>query len=468
MHVQRFEVGPILGYVETHRARVFGRARLEWRNEDEKALGPRRCFGAVRARSDDEHEYRPATIFKALPHFDLTGVGIVSGLDPDTPYSYQAGWFFSESEPDDLDAEELVWDGVPEHSFQTASADPAAQRSFIFGSCRYLLRLFGGYVFESRGDKTFLSILKQMEEGTRTDGFIMLGDQIYADDLNFVGPDSQVDEFLKRYRAAFSQPHLSRLMSSVPTYMTLDDHEIEDNWPHKADARDLQVKYPAAIHAYSIYQVAHSPLGQLNATGDRLASVPNRFWYDFSDGCCDVFMLDARTERQGQVEIIGPEQMLALKKWLAARRNQVKIIVSSVPLFPDFLEPSSDKWSGFLSQRDELLNFIHDKRVRKVVTLSGDVHCSMSVELVSEADPKFRIISVVSSPFYWPYPHPSRKTFQLEGRLLSQSPYGYTLTNASTPVTTENFTRLTVAPEGVEVAVFGRKGERKDTRSYPF
>jgi alkaline phosphatase D len=332
-----------------------------------------------------------------------------------------------------------------------------------------LLRLFGGYVFEGRGDKTFRSVVRQIKKGTRTDALIMLGDQIYADDLNFVGPDSQVDEFLRRYREAFSQKHLGRLMSRVPTYMTLDDHEIEDNWPHKANPRDLQVKYPAAIHAYSIYQMSHSPLGELNEQGTRLAGVPNHFWYQFSDGCCDFFVLDTRTERRNQTEIISHGQMRELKQWLSSGTERVKVIVSSVPLFPDFIDPSSDKWSGFLGQRDELLNYIHDLKIRRVVTLSGDVHTSMSVQLESEVDPDFQIVSVVSSPFYWPYPHPSPKDFQLEGRLQSNSPYGYRLAEGTTPVSTENFTRLTIDLDKVEVEVFGRKGGKiGDTHRYDF
>ena len=471
MKVHPFSVGPILGYVEPTRARIFGRAELEWIDEDAKEAGPRRCFGVVQVKSATDPDFGAPIFFKTLPHFDLTGVGILTGLESDTEYEYQAGWIFADGELDDpTGGEPLEWDNdVPSHVFRTATSVADAPRSFVFGSCRYLLRLFGGFVFEGRGDKTFKSVLKQIAEGDRTDALIMLGDQIYADDLNFVGPDSQVDEYLKRYRAAFSQKYLGALMASVPTYMTLDDHEIEDNWPHKADAKDLQVKYPAAIHAYSIYQMSHSPLGVLNDSGTALAGVPNHFWYEFSDGCCDFFVLDARTERRDQTEIVSQEQMGELKSWLARGKKRVKVIISSVPMFPDFVDPSADKWSGFLAQRDELLNYVHDKKIRRVVTLSGDVHTSMSVELVSEVDPNFRIISVVSSPFYWPYPHPSRRDFQLEGRLLSRSPYGYKLTGGSKPVTNENFTRLTMSLEGVEVSVFGRKGGQIDgTRTYPF
>lgn len=472
MQVQPFTVGPILGYVEPTRARIFGRARPEWQDQADKEQGLRRCFGAVRAKSASDTDFGPPRIFKMLPHFDLTGIGIVNGLEPETACEYQAGWFYSEGEPPDpLGGEPLEWDGVPARPFRTAATADDQQRSYVFGSCRYLLRLFGGWVFEGRGDKTFRSVLEQMAGGTRTDGLLMLGDQIYADDLNFLGPDSQVDEFLRRYRMAFTREHLRTLMAIVPTYMTLDDHEIEDDWPRGADPRDEVIKYPAAMHAYSIYQMSHSPLANLNDAGTALAGVPNHFWYTFADGCCDFFVMDARTERRDGIEIVNQAQMRELKSWLEAgkRKKRVKVIVSSVPIFPDFLEPSHDKWSGFQAQRDELLNFIHDRKIRRVVTLSGDVHSSMAVELLSDTDPDFRILSVVSSPFYWPYPHTSRRQFQLEGRLASQSPYMFRLENASEVHTTDNFTRLTIAPEGVEVKVHERKGEQLGkTRTYLF
>lgn len=461
MRVAEFTVGPILGYVEPTRARIFGRADAEWVEDENKRRGLRRCFCVARVRkADGDEEFGPPVFAKALPHFDLTGVIFHLGLVEDTRYEYQAGWIFSEGElPCPAPPEVLDWSEIETRVLQTGSSDPAAPRSVVFGSCRYLLRLFGGYVFEERGDKTFRSVREQIEQGQQIDALVMMGDQIYADDLRWVSPDTGVDAFLARYREAFSQPHLAALMATVPTYMTLDDHEIEDNWPHAASPADMQVKYPAAMHAYSIYQMSHSPLPQLNAAGDALARMPHHFWYSFSDGCCEFFVMDTRTERREQEEIISQSQMGALKHWLADGSGRVKVIVTSVPLLPDFRHPSDDKWSGFIAQRDEILNFVYDQRVRRVVTLSGDVHCSMSVELTSMNDPDFKVISLVSSPFYWPYPHPSRKSFQLEGPLTSQSPYGFRLSNGGPIVTTENFTRMDVSSDQVDVTVFGRKGE---------
>src|SRR5262249_44741559 len=160
-------------------------------------------------------------------------------------------------------------------------------------------------------------------------GIAMLGDQIYADDLKGVGPDQSIDQYLERYRIVFGQPHFRNLTCRFPTYMILDDHEIEDNWPSNADDEDWVTRYPAAIHAYQIYQVSHGPVLQLDHD-NRLTGTPEVFWYTFQDGCCDWFVMDCRNERIWSTDAtkrraITPKQMEALLKWLGDGSGRVKI-----------------------------------------------------------------------------------------------------------------------------------------------
>ena len=58
---------------------------------------------------------------------------------------------------------------------------------------------------------------------------------------------------------------------------------------------------------------------------------------------------------------------------LAKDTDRVKVVVAAVPFFPDLARPSMDKWSGFESQRSEILEHICSKAIRRVVFLSGDV-----------------------------------------------------------------------------------------------
>jgi alkaline phosphatase D len=81
-------------------------------------------------------------------------------------------------------------------------------------------------------DRIFRPMLKQHEERS-VNLSLMAGDQIYADMFNRLLPIGLADtyeEFQERYHIAFGSRNMRKLLGRVPTYMILDDHEIEDNW----------------------------------------------------------------------------------------------------------------------------------------------------------------------------------------------------------------------------------------------
>lgn len=244
--------------------------------------------------------------------------------------------------------------------------------------------------------------------------------------------------------------------------MTLDDHEIEDNWPADKSGRDVMRKFPAAMHAYLTYQLSHSPLFSFDASG-RLTGRPERYWYEFSDGCCDFFIMDTRTERLydddgNRLRIIDRIQMQALKDWLCDGSKRVKLIATAVPFFPDLQGTGRDRWDSFTDQRNEILDHVKTERIAKVVFLSGDVHSSMSAELHHRDGDDFKVVSVVSSPFYWPYPHSKAGDFKLTGNLHGANAY---IVKRGGPVwSTDCFTRVSVSTSTVRVEFFGRKGEK--------
>lgn len=471
-HIYTLTLGPIVGHCDIDHARVWGRAELR-----QHAAGgrPQRVFGIARIREDEgDAAFGRPQFFKMNPNFDLTGIAVFSGLEADTAYHYQMGYFFSDQELYELDAEaDWDWQQCSEGRLRTASADKRQARELVFGSCRYLLKLFGGGWFDDRGDKTFRSVLRQIAEGRDIQKLLMIGDQIYADDLNVLAPDTSIDEFFCRYRDAFSQPYLRQLMSQVSTYMTLDDHEVEDNWPTRAEGPDFVTKYPAAVHAYQTYQVGHSSLIPVDDRG-RLQAPPERFYYTFRDGCMDVFVTDTRTERRPDVtppELISERQLCALLDWLADGSERVKLVASAVPFFPDARRENTDKWSGFLAQRDRVIEQIRQQDLRKVVFLSGDVHCSLAAQLniADEGESEQYIYSVISSAFFWPYPHMKRQEFQLAGHVASASnERAYPLGVVSDVCSDDNFTRLKVSPLGLDVEVFGRKGEPRHQAIFQF
>ena len=464
--VRPFTVGPILGAVSTTTASIWGRG-----TESRVDGTLQRLFGAARIRNISAGTpFGAPQYFKLNPIFDMTGVTVLQNLDGATDYEYQVGAIATEAEFHELGAIHLLWDEAHRAVFRTASADQTAARSFVFGSCRYLLRLFGGSLFDSRGDKTFRSINRLIDGDDRIDQILMLGDQIYADDLNFLFPDQRVDEYFRRYRDAFSQPHFANLVRRVPTYMTLDDHEIEDNWPAGCSGGDRLKKFPAAMHAYETYQLSHSPLFLFRTDG-RLSGSPDHYWYRFRDGCCDFFVMDTRTERSYEddgtrVRIIDEIQMTALKDWLTDSSQRVRFVATSVPFFPDRRGSDRDRWDSFAKQRNEILEHIRKHQIRKLVFLSGDVHSSMSAELHHQYDPDFKIISIVSSPFFWPYPHSKPSDFTVTGMLSGAPSYNVTLGAPVDPA--DGFTRVHVNPNRLRIELFGRKGRSLGTMFHTF
>ena len=75
------------------------------------------------------------------------------------------------------------WDNPDWKNLHTSPGDDA-DISFLLGSCRYLSRFLVG---DNRGDKTFRSALTHINQSP-VDALIMVGDQIYADDLWKIDP----------------------------------------------------------------------------------------------------------------------------------------------------------------------------------------------------------------------------------------------------------------------------------------
>ncbi|MEP9319588.1 alkaline phosphatase D family protein [Pseudomonas sp. LABIM340] len=472
MKLNQPTVGPIVGHTSTDLVRIFLRG-----SQEREGDGFRRCFAILRWRPAGGNWSKP--LFNKLTlNFDFTGVLVPQGLTPATRYEYQACWFFAETELESLpaiDEKTFEWptpeDGLYD-SFTTSPANDLAPRRYAVGSCRYLLRLFEQTLFDDRGDKLFRSILEK-RKNEPVDGLMMIGDQIYADDLNFIAPDTTILQYLERYRSVFSQPYIRKLMANVPTYMILDDHEIEDNWPKGAKRKSATTLFTNAMYAYQIYQCSHSPL--LNVTPDgRLDGIPRRYWYSFSDGCADWFVMDSRTERviapddPSRHQMISQTQMKALLDWLDDQSARVKLVVTSVPIFPDMAAENDDKWGGFQAQRQTILEHIRTKGIRKVVFVSGDVHCSFAGRLELKNDSSFAVHFVVSSSFYWPTAHMQEHQFAFGSALQGTAPQQYVSKRLTQVHSDDNYARLEVSPTDLVVRYYDRKGSALEKKKITF
>lgn len=200
----------------------------------------------------------------------------VTGLTPDSVTGYQV----------DVDGQQ-VWpvEGAPypPSVIRTRGPGSAPRVRAIFGSCRYP---------KTEDDKVDSKLGRDALDSYATrmagqpieawpDALILLGDQLYADELtpesrqHLAGkrtrrrsnggrpPDEVVSfaEYERLYRHSWGDPEIRWLMSTVPTAMIFDDHDIRDDWNTSETWRTDVKKMPwwrdrirAGLASYWVYQ----------------------------------------------------------------------------------------------------------------------------------------------------------------------------------------------------------------------
>jgi alkaline phosphatase D len=399
-------LGPIIGHTTDTSVKIWIRG----------AKGPNHasrefCYGAF-----DLYEGAKLVASKYCflkDYYDFTGVVKFDGLKANTAYRLECGLVYkrdAQAPATDVLVQGPVVNNVEKvgTTFKTHRPSNDTKLNFVFGSCRYLY--WDNFVLNDaeKGDKTFRSIFTQHQQKP-LDFFLAVGDQVYADPLNKLHEYSNFDELCEIYRKSFKLANIRALMSCVPTYMILDDHEIRNDWSKNQMRDENSGFFATRMRAYASYQHLHNP------------DTPNgQFWYHFEKGPFPFFVMDTRTLRISEATsiegktMLGREQLNEFLEWLHQHRNApVKFVVSSVPFFPDPkpAKGSEDKWAGFNDERSMILEFIRVEGISDVVFLSGDVHNSSFARMRCYQDPQFLLTSLVSSPFYWPYPHESKSDF---------------------------------------------------------
>ncbi|WP_283137385.1 alkaline phosphatase D family protein [Rhizohabitans arisaemae] len=147
---------------------------------------------------------------------------------------------------------ETVWpltaDGPPS---MIRTIDPAKPYRVVFGSCRAAeAPTVGSDVLRIYADR-----LAAKPEEEWPDTLLMLGDQVYADEVD------DFEGYAELYRAAWTEPLVRWLLSTIPTAMILDDHDLCDDWNTSQAWRDAmqsrpgwQDKVKAGLGSYWIYQ----------------------------------------------------------------------------------------------------------------------------------------------------------------------------------------------------------------------
>ncbi|QIN84787.1 alkaline phosphatase family protein [Rubrobacter tropicus] len=174
----------------------------------------------------------------------------VTGLQPASLYEYSVS----------VDGE-TVWpetnSDFPASTIKTTGSD--GEMVLAYGSCRVAVPHEPPYTLErgivKRGgldDQSFerdalFALAHEMMGSPRAgwpDALLMLGDQIYADEpspgtMDFIrsrrDPDhppgvADFEEYTRLYRDAWGDPTIRWLLSTLPSAMIFDDHDVHDDW----------------------------------------------------------------------------------------------------------------------------------------------------------------------------------------------------------------------------------------------
>jgi alkaline phosphatase D len=297
-----------------------------------------------------------------------TGVFELKGLSPATAYSCEAS--FGQA-IDDPPAKRIA----PRYNtgyFRTAPPEGSETKlCFIFGSCN--LHSLG---IVSSPDPAYRRI-GEMAQEKKADFMLHCGDQIYYD-MPIPDTSPTIDQYRDKYLDAWGDCEpAAQLLTMLPNYMILDDHEILDDFSNDKEVRFGHIEYvkTVSLKAYREFQHIHNP----QSYG------PAPLYYNFSFGQYRFFVMDIRTERFHNPpgnQMIGEPQLEDFFEWLQTYPNDIKFVVSSGP-FVGEVRNSNDKWSGvpFRPQREEIIEFIAEHRIPNIIFLTGDRHNSYYASL---------------------------------------------------------------------------------------
>ncbi|WP_214404070.1 alkaline phosphatase D family protein [Pseudonocardia lacus] len=197
----------------------------------------------------------------------------VTGLTPDTDTPYEVH----------LDGRR-VWPQeaapFPPSLIRTRGPRTDENVRIIFGSCRYAKVSDPKLAAELGIDAldAYAVRMRDLPPDEWPDALLLLGDQVYADELTpqnrrrIAGrrdrdsdwPDDEIvgyGEYTGLYRDSWSDPEIRWIMSTVPTGMIFDDHDVRDDWNTSAAWRDEMAQKPwwrerirSALASYWVYQ----------------------------------------------------------------------------------------------------------------------------------------------------------------------------------------------------------------------
>ncbi|MBF6174930.1 alkaline phosphatase D family protein [Nocardia blacklockiae] len=285
-----------------------------------------------------------------------------------------------------------------------APGSPTARLRFAFASCQsWSSGHFTAYEHMSAED---------------LDLVVHLGDYIYERAWVLARAGATMDRLFRteavdltgyrlRYAQNKAEPALRAAHAAFPWLVTMDDHEVDNNWAGDSPGLGFDIyRIPAlfrrrrAAAFQAMYE--HQPL--------RLAQLPSgpamrlHRRYRFGD-LAEITMLDTRQYRTAQAcgdgslttdcperfatdrTILGARQRDWLIDGLAASPARWQIIGNQVAMAQSDYDPGpatavgTDSWDGYVADRNAVLGAAADRGVRNVVVITGDRHENYAADL---------------------------------------------------------------------------------------
>jgi alkaline phosphatase D len=320
----------------------------------------------------------------AVPEYGHSVHVEVSGLRPDTEYYYRfrAGKEIS-----------------PAGRTRTAPAPWARNRHlrFAFASCQdYQAGYYTAHQHLATEDIAFVAFL---------------GDYIYENTPNpaalrrheGTGEPLSLTDYRNRHAQYKTDPDLQAAHAAVPWIVTLDDHELDNNWadeiPQDPDLQTPEAFRARRIAAFQAYY-EHMPL--------RRSSMPRgldmRLYRHVPFGrLATMHVLDTRQYRSDQPATLaeandparsmtGPEQERWLVRGLRGSGSAWNLLANQVMWASNDRRAGPeqvfdlDNWDGYRVQRRRLLEMFGSGQVANPVVLTGDRHCTWVCDLKPDFD----------------------------------------------------------------------------------
>ncbi|WP_372658630.1 alkaline phosphatase D family protein [Hydrogenophaga sp.] len=304
-----------------------------------------------------------------------------------------------------------------------AEPGPSHGVSFLASCCRHP----GLTVDRNRIDEALAHV--QNARDRKAPAFALLvGDQIYADaTAGLVDPTSPVERYLERYETALTAAPMRRFLAHMPTFMTPDDHEWTNNYPHAAPLHirawpdwGYEGSFRGVNGAWATW--ARASMRSFQRLQGPFATGKKKHAHQYgvgNFGPVRVFVIDTRQRRhRGLPEVVVNQTFNDLQRWLCAGSKDVlNVVVTGSVLLPglhadaDPANPGAmDTWQSAPDQRQRALDMLVRRCVgtpHRFLLVSGDYHVSVALQIRVGSETHSTVVgaAVVVPPLYAPMPY---------------------------------------------------------------